>query len=494
EDLLGGGGNIATRLEGIAEPGGICISEDAFRQVRGKIEGKFADLGEQNLKNIASLLRVYRVAVGPRAGACPWQGTGGPHAGETPAVQTTSVLPLPDKPSIAVLPFANLSGDPEQEYFVDGVVEEIITAISRLPWLFVIAPNSSFAYKRRSPDLRQVGRELGVRYVLEGSLRKAGNRVRITCQLIDTTTGAYIWADRFDRALDDIFELQDEVASRVAGAIEPRLRLAEIERGRSKPTESLDAYDLYLRGVAAFRRATQEGFEEGFRFAQRALEIDPGFAPAAGLAAICRVNQTSEGWVRNTPEIAAEALRLARQAIETGRDDPDALLMAAHAIGQFAGDTTTAGVTIDRALVLNPNSADAWNVRGWLYLYVDQAEAAIEALERAVRLSPLDKGLYGLSLGLARAHLTAGRYDAATAWIDKTVAQYPSYGTALRLKVVLCELMERHAEAREWLARLREVAPDMTIESFAAYAARHYTPRLRTLFIDALRKAGLPEE
>jgi TolB-like protein/class 3 adenylate cyclase len=244
DDILGDGVNIAARLEGIAEPGGICISEDAYRQVRGKIGAEFADIGEQSLKNIARPLRVYRI-------------------GPSPATEQLTVppaaLPLPDKPSIAVLPFANMSGDPEQEYFADGMVEEITTAISRLPWLFVIARNSSFAYKGKSPDLRQVGRELGVRYVLEGSVRKASNRVRITGQLIDTTTGAHIWADRFDGALDDIFQVQDQAASSVVGAIEPKLRHSEIAWATRKPIESLDAYDWYLRALAQVHKYTAEG-------------------------------------------------------------------------------------------------------------------------------------------------------------------------------------------------------------------------------------------
>src|SRR6516165_1434895 len=254
DDILGDGVNIAARLEGIAEPGGICISEDAYRQVRGKIAVGFADMGEQSLKNIARPLRVYRV---------------GPSSTPEPAAAPAG-LPLPDKPSIAVLPFANLSGDPEQEYFVDGVVEEIITAISRLPRLFVIARNSSFAYKGKSLDLRQAGRELGERYVLEGSVRKAGRRVRITGQLIDTTTGAHIWADHFDGALDDIFDLQDQIASSVAGAIEPKLRQSEIDRASRKPTESCDAYDLYLRALAEFHKLTPEGGDQALRLLRKA--------------------------------------------------------------------------------------------------------------------------------------------------------------------------------------------------------------------------------
>jgi adenylate cyclase len=248
DDIIGDGVNIAARLEGIAEPGGICISEDAFRQVRGRVDAEFDDIGEQSLKNIARPMRVFVARIGGKAAKAP--------ASETP------VLPLPDKPSLAVLPFQNMTGDAEQHYFVDGMVEEITTAIARLPWLFVIARNSAFTYKGKTVDVKRVAQELGVRYVLEGSARKAGNRVRITGQLIDTTTGAHIWADRFDGALDDIFDLQDQVASSVAAAIEPKLRQAEIERASRKPTANLTVYDLYLRAGAIqslYRRGLRRG-------------------------------------------------------------------------------------------------------------------------------------------------------------------------------------------------------------------------------------------
>ena len=272
DDILGDGVNIAARLEGIAEPGGICLSEDAFRQVRGKVEAGFVDTGEQSLKNIARPLRVYSVAA---------KGSAQPN--ERPAA-----LALPDKPSLAVLPFQNMTGDTEQDYFVDGVVEEITTAISRVPWLFVIARNSSFTYKGRAVEVKQVAQELGVRYVFEGSVRKAANRVRITGQLIDTTTGAHIWADRFDGALDDIFELQDQVASSVAGAIEPKLRQSEIERASRKPTANLSAYDLYLRALTQSYRVTEEGVAAAVVLARQALAIDPSYAPAAVLVGRCR--------------------------------------------------------------------------------------------------------------------------------------------------------------------------------------------------------------
>src|SRR5437667_1100632 len=263
QDIYGDGVNVAARLEALAEPGGICVSRVVRDQVRDKLDFGFEDLGEQQVENIARPVRVYRIPLAETA-------------------RTKAPLPLPDKPSLAVLPFQNMTGDPEQDYFVDGVVEEITTAISRLPWLFVIARNSSFTYKGRAVDVKQVARELGVRYVLEGSVRKAGNRVRITGQLIDATSGAHIWADRFDGALDDIFELQDHVASSVVGSIEPRLRQSEIERAVRKPTESLDAYDLYLRALALFNAFTADALAEAVALLPRALIIDPGYAPAAG--------------------------------------------------------------------------------------------------------------------------------------------------------------------------------------------------------------------
>ncbi len=303
EDIYGDGVNIAARLEALAEPGGIYVSRVVHDQVRDKVDFGFEDLGEQPVKNIARPVHVYRIAVA----------RDGVDRGETRR------LPLPDKPSLAVLPFQNMSGDPEQDYFVDGIVEEITTAISRLPWLFVIARNSSFTYKGRAVDVKQVARELGVRYVLEGSVRKAGNRVRITGQLIDTATGAHIWADRFDGALDDIFELQDQVASCVVGAIEPRLRHSEIERASRKPTERLDAYDLYLRALAQFHKYTEEGMREATALMNRALVIDAAYAPAAAMIGWCRCFLSAQGWALLSDVEVAEGVRLARAGNRVGQ-------------------------------------------------------------------------------------------------------------------------------------------------------------------------------
>jgi TolB-like protein/class 3 adenylate cyclase len=393
-DIFGDGVNLAARLEGLAEPGGVCVSRVVRDEVRDKLDIAFEDMGEHQVKNIARPVRAFRIRSSEPAVAAP--------AGSKP------VLALPDKPSLAVLPFQNLSGDPEQEYFADGMVEDITTAISRLPWLFVIARNSSFTYKGKTVDVKQVGRELGVHYVLEGSVRKAGNRVRITGQLIDTASGAHIWADRIDGTLDDIFELQDQVASSVVGAIEPRLRLSEIQRATRKPPESLDAYDLYLRAVAQFHKYTEEGMREAVILAKRALAIDPSYAPAAAMIGWCRLLQRLQGWGAVSDVAVAEAVLLARGAIEGGRDDPDVLWMTAYTILFFAGENSTASGAIDRALSLNPNSALAWWARGWVLGLQNQIDPAIEALQQSMRLSPLDPLAFLCTGGLALRSLGDG--------------------------------------------------------------------------------------
>jgi len=309
DDIFGDGVNIAARLEGIAEPGGICLSEDAFRQVRGKVDAEFFDIGEQSLKNIARPVRVYRVRpTSPLPTPPPQAGEGSAQSARVGAADPPA-LTLPDKPSIAVLPFQNMSGDPEQEYFVDGMVEEIITALSRIRWLFVIARNSSFTYKGQSVDVKQFGRELGVRYVLEGSVRKGGSRVRITAQLIDAETGAHLWADRFDGSLEDVFDLQDKIAVSVAGVIEPALQAAEMRRSAARPTTDLTAYDLYLRALAVFFPITRQRLVEALGLLEQALAIDPRYGPALSWAAICH-RELVPGWLgRSAGDIAPRGNR-----------------------------------------------------------------------------------------------------------------------------------------------------------------------------------------
>jgi adenylate cyclase len=476
-DIYGDGVNVAARLEALAEPGGICVSRVVRDQVRDKLAFAFEDLGERQVKNITRPIRVYGISLS-----------------EAAAAPARRPLPLPEKPSLAVLPFQNLSGDPEQEYFVDGIVEEVTTAIARLPWLFVIARNSSFAYKGKSPDLRQVGRELGVRYVLEGSVRKAGSRVRITGQLIDTTTGAHIWADRFDGALDDIFELQDRVASSVVGAIEPKLRQSEIERAARKPTESLDAYDLYLQALAQFHKYNEDDIKKAIALSKRALMIDPSYPPAAAMIGWCSMYQRAAGWGPLSESEVAEAVRLAGQAIEAGKEDPDTLWMGGQTISYLTGDHATAGGAIDRALILNPNSAHAWMARGYVSYYQNRPGPGTEAFERAMRLSPLDPLNYFCSSGLALTHIAARQYEEAVEWADRSLRELPRYVPSVRIKVILCAHLGRMEEAHHWLERLLDIQPGLTIGRYEAMFAPILAPEILALFVDALRKAGLPEE
>src|SRR5262245_15008038 len=385
-DIFGDGVNIAARLEALAEPGGICISDRVKDDVRGKIEAEFEDAGEQWLKNIAWPVRVHRVRAGVR-----------------PAV-VAPTLPLPDKPSIAVLPFQNLSGDPEQDYFADGMVEEIITALSRLPWLFVIARNSSFAYKGRAVDIKQVGRELGVRYVLEGSVRKASARIRITGQLIDAANGMHLWADRFDGGVDDVFELQDQVTARVVGAIAPRLEQAEIERVRRKPTESLDAYDLFLRGLENVYKLTREGTDEALGLFYKAIELDADFSAAYAGAAMCFTRRKGSGWDIDRDQEIVEARRLARRAVQSAKDDATGLCEAGLALAYVVGELDDGAAFLDRALVINPNLASGWSYSGYVKLWFGEPDRAIEHFARAIRLSPIDPRLVFMQSGIASAH------------------------------------------------------------------------------------------
>jgi len=475
-NLLGDGVNIAARLESLAEPGAVCVSAAARDHIGNKLPLNFADLGEQQVKNIAQAIRVYRVQT------------------ETPAMQPDAALPLPDKPSIAVLPFQNMSGDPEQEYFADGMVEEITTAIARLPWLFVIARNSSFTYKGKPIDVKQVGRELGVRYVLEGSVRKGGNRVRITGQLIDTASGAHIWADRFDGTLDDIFELQDQVASSVAGAIEPKLRHAEIDRAKHKPTESLGAYDLYLRALALRNNHTKESVRDAVALLKQALAIDPNYAPAAALIGWSYIHQSSHGRKLISEVERAEAVTWAKQALQGGKDDPDALWMSAMTLLFFAGECAVAATAVDRALMLNPNSAHAWMTRGYLSCDRGRSGAAIDALERAKRLSPLDDLGRAFTNGIAIAHLAEGRYEAALDLADQALREEPGYSGALLVKAIVCAHLDRIEEAKAAARQLTEFQPWQTVDRIRTMYSRFRSPEMVAVYVNGLRKAGLPEE
>jgi TolB-like protein/class 3 adenylate cyclase/Tfp pilus assembly protein PilF len=481
-DIFGDGVNIAARLEALAEPGGICISAAAHEQVRDKLDFSFEDMGEQQVKNIARPVRTHRIVVGSTAQPI------------TAAAAAATELSLPEKPSLVVLPFQNLTSDAEQEYFADGMVEEITTAIARLPWLFVIARNSAFTYKGRAVDVKQVAQELGVRYVLEGSVRKAGNRVRITAQLIDTATGAHIWADRFDGALDDVFELQDQVASSVAGAIEPKLRQSEIERARRKPTDSLDAYDLYLRARARGHHHTEAGYDGAVALLRQALAIDPSYAPAAAMLAFCRTQQQAQGWGGLTDADFVESVRLARQAIDAKTDDPDTMWQAAWPLFRFAGERAMAMAVLDRAITLNPNASMAWVARGWVQArHGGRPEQAIEDLNRALRLSPLDPLGFFTTCGLAVAHFAAWRFEEAIEWADRSAHDQPLYIIPIHIKAVASAHLGLFDEARSAVSRMLAIHPGSTIAAFRALFAPAMIPDLLDLYITGLRLAGLPE-
>jgi adenylate cyclase len=479
-DIFGDGVNIAARLEGIAEPGGICISDDAHRQIRGKTEIAYDDMGHQSLKNIAEPMRAWRAR--PAANATP---------SEVAVERPAPTLALPDKPSIAVLPFTNMSGDPEQEYFADGMVEDIITALSRMTWLFVIARNSSFTYKGKAVDIKQVGRELGVRYVLEGSVRRAGNRVRITGQLIDAATGTHLWANRFDGALEDVFELQDEVTTSVIGAIAPKLEQAEIERARHKPTEKLAAYDYFLRGMANIYQGTREANLEALANFQKAIAIDPNFATAHGMCAYCYVWRKANGWATEPKQETILAEQASRTAARLGFDDAVALCEAGFALAFVAGQLDDGAALIDRAVVLNPNLATAWRFSGYVRVFLGQPDLAIEHLQRAIRLSPLDPLIFIVQNGIVLAHFFAGRYHEAFTWAQTTLRQNPNYAAAVIMAAVSGALAGREDESRKAVTRLRELNPEVRLSNFEdVWPLRR--PEDLVAFDKGLRLTGLP--
>jgi TolB-like protein/tetratricopeptide (TPR) repeat protein len=411
---------------------------------------------------------------------------------EVPSEQARRPLALPDRPSIAVLPFINMSDDPRQDYFADGMVEEIITALSRLRWLFVIARNSSFTYKGRPVDVRQVGRELGVRYVLEGSVRKSANHVRITGQLIDASTGAHIWADRFDGATEDIFDLQDQVTESVVGAIAPKMEQAEIERARRKPTENLDAYDYYLQGTAKVYQATKHANGDALQLLYKAVELDPNFASAYGTAACCYAWRVVNGWMTDRAMEVAETARLALQAVELGNDDAVALAMGGFALARVVGEVEDGAAFIDRALVLNVNLAAGWLFGGWVNTYLGEPEVTIERAKRAIRLSPLDPLTFLAHSVIGGAHLFAGRYDEASSWAEKGLRERANWAGAARVAAASHALAGRLDQAQRHMARLRQIDPTLRVSDL-----RHMFPFRRpedlARYEEGLRKAGLPE-
>jgi adenylate cyclase len=481
-DLFGDGVNIAARLQTLARAGGLCVSGVTYDQVRKILPLSFTDLGSQTVKNIEEPIRAYEVRAQGEAASSTLR--------EASSLGDGKPLPLPDKPSIAVLPFENMSGDPEQEYFADGMVEEIITALSRFKWLFVIARNSSFTFKGKAVDVKEVGRRLGVRYVLEGSVRKASGKVRITGQLIDAITGAHIWADRFERDLTDVFALQDEVTVAVVSAIQPTLLQTEIELAARRRPENLTAYDLYLRALPQFYLATREGAAEATKLAYRAMELDPRFGLVAGLAALSRLNNVTFGFAVDPQFERKEAVRLFHLALSIDDGDPDILAMAAVTSAYMVGDCDSEIEMADRAVALNPNSYFAWSGRGHVYRIAGLPEEAVRSYERAIRMSPVDPRLQYAFIGIAMALIELRRFDEAIAAGKKALRQNPAtLGGANYCLASAFAHLGRDAEAREAAARVLELDPAFTI---SARMGRRRQSHVK-LLIEGLRKAGLPE-
>jgi len=400
---------------------------------------------------------------------------------------------VPETPSIVVLPFQNLSGDPEQEYFSDGIVEEITTALSRFRSLFVIARNSAFTYKGRAVDVRQVGRELGVRYLLEGSVRKAANRVRITGQLIDAASAAHLWADRFDGTPEDIFDLQDQVTSSVVGAISPALEQAEIDRVKRKPTESLGAYDYFLRGMAGIYQETLQGHREALQLFYKAIELDPDFASAYGMAAYGYCQRKTNGWIADRETEIAETARLARRAVEVDKDDAVAFTWGGFALAYVVRELDAGAAFIDRALMLNPNLAAAWFASGWVRTWLGKPDLAIEHLARAMRLSPLDPLTNRTRTATANAHFFAGRYDEASSWAAMALREWPDFQTALRIGAASNALAGRLEEAKNVRERLQKLDPALHISNLEDELGPYDRPEDIARYVEGLRAAGLPD-
>lgn len=486
-DLMGDGVNVAARLEGLAAPGAICLSEDAYRQVRSRLELSVTDLGENKLKNIAEPLRVYALNVGGPATPEADPVTSQPVA--TPvAIQGAGH----DKPSIAVLPFANMSRDAEQEYFVDGMVEDIITALSRFEELFVIARNSTFVYKGRAVEIRQVGRDLGVRYVLEGSVRKAGERVRITGQLIDASTGAHLWADKFDGQLEDVFDLQDQITANVVGALEPTMRKAEIERARRKPAEHMGAYDLYLQALPHIYAIRQDENLLALDMLERAIELDGNYAPALAHAGWCLVQRITRGWPSYGDDDIKRAVGWARQSLAAGSDDAKAVVIAGFVLVLLRQDYNAGIDAVFRAVDINPGSGFVNAMAGSALVFGDEAEAGLPLMQKAMELCPKDPSFFSFLTVTGVGHLFQGEFEQAIEFANRSVALQADWDSTYWVLVTAYSGLGQHEEAKSAARQLLEVNPAASASTYERVLPMK-SPEARALVIQSLREAGIPE-
>ena len=478
-DIFGDGVNIAARLEGIAEPGGVCISDDAHRQIRGKIDVAFDNIGEQTLKNIAEPMRAWRI-----------------RPASAPAIRSSSSsievqdLALPDKPSIVVLPFDNMSAEAGQDYLADGIVEAITAALSCIRSFFVIARSSAFTYKGRATNARDIGKELGVAYLLEGSVQKAGNRLRIIVQLIETEGGAHVWSSRFDGAIEDFFDLEDRITEQVAGALQPSIRIAEIERSRRKRPQDLGSYDFTMRAMPHVWALEKEESAKALELLEKALAIDPKYPLALSLAGWCHAQRAVYNWVDDIAGSQVKARSLAERAAEMSSDDP-IILAVLGTVHTFVRSYGTARVLLERAVALDPNGAWAWTRLGWLETYTDQPQKAIGHFERALRLSPIDPMNFNNYVGIGSAHIVAQEYDEAAAFYRRALEERPNASWIYRNLASSLSGAGRVEEAKQAFAELMRRYPDLTISKFKQ--AMVFSPAVLNRMAENLRKLGLPD-
>jgi adenylate cyclase len=475
-DIFGDGVNIAARLEGLADAGGICVSSRVQEDVDGRIDVTFRDGGEQQLKNIARPVRIYRIQLGRKEG---------------PAA-SAPMLALPGKASVVVLPFQNMSTDADQDYFADGMVEDIIMALSRFRNLFVISRNSSFTYKGRAVDAKQVGRELGVRYVLEGSVRKSGDRVRISGHLLDAASGTHLWGDRFEGTLEDVFDLQDKVTTSVVSALAPTIRFAEIERARHRPTESTDAHLTYMRGVGIFYQWTKAGIEEALKLFHEAIEIDPDYSLPYGMAAVSYVFLRSTGWVADFAPLVPKVVELVARAPTVGSDDAFTLAAAGFAAANILNDLDTGAALLDRALALNVNYSQVWIQSAYIRAWLGESELALAHSELARRLSPVDPQTFTIDGAAALAHFLAGRSEDALSFAEMALRQNPFFSPATRIAAASAALLNRTELASKYLAQLRMIDPTLSMSNLHSRIGVRRAEHIAR-FTEGLRKAGLPE-
>jgi adenylate cyclase len=480
-DIFGDGVNIAARLEGIAEPGGICISDDAHRQIRGKIDIAFDDIGEQTLKNIVEPMRAWHIRLA---------GEAAPAIRSSPPPIRVQDLALPDKPSIVVLPFDNMSAEAGQDYLADGIVEAITAALSCIRSFFVIARSSAFTYKGRATNARDIGKELGVAYLLEGSVQKAGNRLRIIVQLIETEGGAHVWSSRFDGAIEDFFDLEDRITEQVAGALQPSIRIAEVERSRRKRPQDLGSYDFTMRAMPHVWALEKDESVKALELLEKALAIDLQYPLALALAGWCHAQRSVYNWADDIAGSQAMARTLAERAAAMSGDDP-IILAVLGAVHTFVHNHGTARVLLERAVTLDPNAAWAWSRLGWLENYADQPQKAIRNFERALRLSPIDPMNFNNYVGIGSAHEIAQEYDEAAAFYRRALEERPNASWIYRNLASSLSAAGRMNEANKAFAEMMRSYPDLTVSKFKQ--AMVFSPAVLDRMAENLRKLGLPD-